>query len=166
MQQGAHADEPDTHGLGLARQHGPSFPSQQAGREKGEARRRGDDLFGDLPVHQVAQRVLVGADFERWAEAGQQRGMAERLSLAQEVEHPALIQQLDGPGPNHVKEPGRLARLLEDHRTGREELDLDRPGDPLELLEGKGVERRVPGEERLDLHHGVSHCRVGELRPG
>ncbi len=73
--------------------------------------------------------------------------MAEQLTLPQQVQHAALVDQFHGSPPDdpHVL-PGLVA-LAEDRRAGGEELDLRRSRQLLDRLVGHVIERSVPSEE-------------------
>ena len=83
--------------------------------------------------------------------------MAEHLAHPDEVEHPAVVHDLDRAGSYHP-EHARLGALGEDLRPGEMELDLGRGGGPLDLRPAEGVEGRV-GEEELDDLRDGAHWR-------
>ena len=50
-------------------------------------------------------------DRKRGAQAGEQRRVTEGLAFSQEVQDPALVEQLDPAGADDVEEPSRFPRL-------------------------------------------------------
>ena len=71
---------------------------------------------------------------------------------------PSTISAAPSADDEQVRRRG--ARLLEDHRAGREVLDLHARDHPVQLLGRERVERRMLGQERSDVH-GRSLRRAG-----
>jgi hypothetical protein len=90
----------------------------------------------------------------------EQRPHAEDLALADLIDGPAVVDDLDGALAHDVEVPGGFAGLTQDHRPRREVLDLHGRDDPGESLGVERVEGRVARQERDDLHVDRS------LRPG
>ena len=78
--------------------------------QPGRARKR---LLRDVGGDPVAERVLAGARLEAGGQAGQHRGVAEQLALAEQVEHAAVEHDLDRArcappaGARPARRPGR-----------------------------------------------------------
>jgi hypothetical protein len=83
--------------------------------------------------------------------------MSERLTLAQQVDHGALVTQLDRTLPDDVQERCGFSALTQDLRSGGEELDLRGVDDPPEFVIRELVERRIPTEERVDRDHAAEY---------
>jgi hypothetical protein len=83
--------------------------------------------------------------------------MSERLTLAQQIDHGALVEQLDGTLPDDVQEHRGFAALPQDLRSGGEELDLRGVDDTREFGIRELVERWIPTEERVDRDHRAEY---------
>ena len=77
--------------------------------------------------------------------------MAEQLSRAEQVKDPAREDYLDRAGPDDPQVLDRAVALREDRRSCREELDLGRVRDALDLGLLQGVERGMRAQERDDV---------------
>ena len=77
--------------------------------------------------------------------------MPEQLARPDQVEHAAVVDDLDGAGPDHPDVLHRPGALLEDRRARGVELDLGRLGHPRDVSGLQRVERRVGREEVGDV---------------
>jgi hypothetical protein len=77
----------------------------------------------------------------------------EQLTFLEEIDDAPPVQELHRAPADDVEEPGRLTGSTEDRRARGEVADLDGLGDPGEIVRGQTVERGVPSQEGLDLHH-------------
>ena len=77
--------------------------------------------------------------------------MAEHLAGAKQIEHTAVVDDLDGAGAHNPHVLDRTRTLLEDLRGRRMELDLRRLGHTFDVGEVERVERRMEREELSDV---------------
>jgi hypothetical protein len=127
-------------------EHGDLATPETAG-EEGETASSGHDLEGDVPVDEIADRVLGRAEREGGLEPGEQGDEPEQLALPEHVGHELPLHGLDRAGANDVQERARLSRLVLDHRPGGEELDVGVPNDLGQPLFVQLVEGRIQPEE-------------------
>ena len=85
--------------------------------------------------------------------------MPERLALAEQVQHPAAVSQLDGPGPEDPHRVGWPLALAKDRRPGLEVLDLNPLGQVLELGRIEREEGIVLAQELGDVVHARGSLR-------
>jgi hypothetical protein len=102
------------------------------------------------PVH---ERVLGRPGHEPERRLLQQRGEAEHLPLAEQIEQAAVDYQLHRAAPDDVREARGLLRAVEDRCPGGVELDLGARGHALERLRVERVERRMPAQEVRYVMH-------------
>ena len=148
------ADRAIAPGVGLGAEHllVPADPSAVGVGDELLARRSPQDPGRDVRVDQVTQRVLGRPHGRARCDVAEQRPHAEHLALAGEIDHAAVVDDLDGPLADHIEESRRGAGLLEDHDAGREVLDLHAGDGSGEVRLVQVVERPVPGEEGRDVH--------------
>ncbi len=77
--------------------------------------------------------------------------MAEQLSRAEQVKDPARKDYLDRAGPDDPQVLDGAFALREDRRSCREELDLGRVRDALDVGLLQRVERGMRAQERDDV---------------
>ena len=77
--------------------------------------------------------------------------MAECVAHAQQIQHAAVVDDVDRARMDHAQGRHRPAVLGEDRGTGQEELDLGLRGQLSELLGAERVERRPRGQEARDF---------------
>jgi len=82
----------------------------------------------------------------------EERPHAEDLALHREIDHVAVVDDLDGAPAHDVQVGRRLARLAEDHRSRREVLDLHAGGNAGEGPSVQRVEGWMLRQEPDDVH--------------
>jgi len=90
--------------------------------------------------------------------------MTEPLSLPEQIQHSATVDELDSPAPDDAHVPERGFPLAEDDLPSREELDLDTCGKLLERALVQLGERLVPLQELGDVVHCFSRVRPRQPR--
>jgi len=80
----------------------------------------------------------------------------EQLALAEAIEGPSAVQQLDGAPAHQPDAVGRLAPR-QDHRAGRERLDGGAAGDRLEVARFESAEQLVGAQELGDVMGRRAH---------
>ena len=79
--------------------------------------------------------------------------MAEQLALAEQVQHAAVVHELDRAAADHVHLVLRALALLEDRGPGGEELHLRVRGEAVQLGTVELAERVVLLQELGDVSH-------------
>jgi len=83
----------------------------------------------------------------------------EHVTLAEQVDDPFVLDELDGAGPHDEHRASRLAGVAQDHGAFGVKLDLRRRGDALQPLRLEVVERGMLGQEPDDVHRGQYDAR-------
>ena len=153
-------DRPLGGGLARARHPGRRPPEERA-RDVPQRLRPREQRAGDVAREAVALRLAAGARGEAGGQLREHRGEAEQLAGTEEVEHAAVVDELDAPRADDPHARLRRRALGEDRLAVGERADLRRAGEPRELVRREGVERRVRPQELGDLVHRPSRRRPG-----
>ena len=153
--------DPDRSQLGQGMDHVARLdePAAERPREVRRAGRVGEDGERLLARDQEADGLLARPHRECRREAGQERGLPEGLAGPEDVDHLALVQELDGTAPDHEQVLRRRAVLNQDRFAGLVRLLHGACCDRGQLAGGERVERGEPAEERggVVCVHGL-HC--------
>ena len=105
--------------------------------------RPGEQRAGDVAREAVALRLAAGARGEAGRQLREHRGEAEQLAGTEEVEHAAVVDELDAPRADDPHARLRRRALGEDRLAVGERADLRRAGEPLRARPARG--RRTAG---------------------
>ncbi len=130
----------------------PTACKERAGQEAhagGPGQQRGHVLRGQ----RVGQRVVSRPHLEPGGKAGEDRWVAEHLTLPEQIDGPAAVDQLHGASPDDPDAALRELALRDDRRSGGEELHLGLGGERVEVLLVEPAERVPPPQELGDVVH-------------
>ena len=120
---------------------------QQRARHVAHAGRARQQRQRHLGADAVAERVLRRDRREPGRQPRQHRGVPEQLAGAEQVQHAAVVDDLDRSAAHYPQVLDRPGALVEDLGPGRVELHFGRLGHALHVRGIERVEGRVRSEE-------------------
>ena len=120
-------------------------------RDVGRSRLGPEQPPGVAGAEQSAGGRLARAHRERRGHPAQQRGVTEALARPERLDHLALVPEVHRAGQDHPQ-PGRPGPVLDEHRlSGGEALPAHRLRDGAQLAGVEGIERRMVGQEGIEV---------------
>ncbi len=130
----------------------------------GHARLGGQHPPGGVGREQHAARRLARAHGERGRHPGEQRRMPEALPGLEHLDDLARVHHVHRPGDDDPQTGGRWAVLDQQHGARLVLVDGRLRGQLVQLLGRQRVERRVPGQECVQVLH-VRHRNCVRIVP-
>ena len=128
-------------------------PLHDRAREEPEHVREGQQRAHHVGGDAIANRVLGGPGLEAGRQPGDHRRVPEQLARAEQVEDPAVVDDLDRAAADHPEVLDRPGTLREDRLSPRVDLGLGHRGDAGQVIRAHRVERGERPEEAGDVLH-------------